>query len=503
MSKRGIASVIERRVRDSLCANLDLIEEGLEVLEVEYRLPSRRGASGSVDILARDRTDMLVLIEVKANRKATREAVHEVAKYARLVAEAHGRGPSDVRCVIASTDWHELAHSFGEMRKDWDYGLEGYALKTDEQGTVIAAERIEPHARADTLYICPEQLIFLFQNRAELVAHADKLSVALTGLGATDHALLRMEYQGTNPAIVYPYCIYLALGATASQVSDTDQGDRPWTGFTEILRKLLNEVPSPTVERATSATMQTMDGWATLSTVRSGLFRNELAWGDAALLRRLRGEGVAVSSRLQATGRPRDRSRWKEIQRAALLVTQNNRAWIKALKMAFLASEADPQGLVDLYIFDPRDILLSLQSAQLKELSYVPLFRYTHTGDPKTSFQILGTIEWNGIELSGDWQFLLHAYGGTVESYLAHRVYGDSGAEVDRLLDRLGLTYASIIGRGEEWAQLDFDETGRPSFTARRPMKLLADLVDESPGLSLWLDVNISIAAPYPAPSAS
>jgi len=65
----------EQEIRDVLAANPGLIEEGLELVEKE-----RRVATGSIDILCRDREGRLTVVEVKRGRAGV-EAVAQLKRY--------------------------------------------------------------------------------------------------------------------------------------------------------------------------------------------------------------------------------------------------------------------------------------------------------------------------------------------------------------------------------------------------------------------------------------
>ena len=71
-----------------------LIEEGLEVLEVEYPTPL-----GTIDLLARDREGRLVVCEFKRS-VAGLDAVSQLRRYVEQMAELHG--PDKVRGILVA-----------------------------------------------------------------------------------------------------------------------------------------------------------------------------------------------------------------------------------------------------------------------------------------------------------------------------------------------------------------------------------------------------------------
>jgi RecB family endonuclease NucS len=114
----------ESKIRDRLAENFGILEEGLELIELEYKLPNALGGKGFIDILARDRFGMVVVIEIKRSDAATRQAAHEIFKYTALLRTNHGLSDDGVRCIILSTEWHELLVPFSELAASVSYHVE-------------------------------------------------------------------------------------------------------------------------------------------------------------------------------------------------------------------------------------------------------------------------------------------------------------------------------------------------------------------------------------------
>src|SRR5207249_2579649 len=83
--------------RDYLSANLNIIEEQLVLVAVEFEVPNDHGAKGFIDILERDRCGHHVVIELKRSDQAGRTALHELHKYVALLRVHHGIGYEQVR----------------------------------------------------------------------------------------------------------------------------------------------------------------------------------------------------------------------------------------------------------------------------------------------------------------------------------------------------------------------------------------------------------------------
>src|ERR1017187_7685591 len=138
----------EGRLRDELAKRLETLEPGLTLRSVEYRLPNRQGASGSIDILATDRFSATVIIEIKRSNQTARQALHELHKYVALIKYDHGLRDSQVRCMLVSTEWHELLVPFSEFLRTVPWAVDGYQLHLTDAGLPSHAEKIIPAAAA-------------------------------------------------------------------------------------------------------------------------------------------------------------------------------------------------------------------------------------------------------------------------------------------------------------------------------------------------------------------
>lgn len=80
-----MAEHLENRYRDFLAEHLELISNGMTLLDTEMMLPNDLGAKGFVDLVVRDKFGVIVLIEIKRSDSAARDAMHELFKYATVV----------------------------------------------------------------------------------------------------------------------------------------------------------------------------------------------------------------------------------------------------------------------------------------------------------------------------------------------------------------------------------------------------------------------------------
>lgn len=136
---------VEKTLQQALAANLHLMESGLECLEMEYYLKAPPyGTKGFIDILAKDRHGNTVIIEIKSRRATTREAIHELLKYAEYLKSAKGVNDDELRLCIVATDWTELLIPFSSAYTKMDINLEGYRLSVSDSGNILSVDRVTP-----------------------------------------------------------------------------------------------------------------------------------------------------------------------------------------------------------------------------------------------------------------------------------------------------------------------------------------------------------------------
>ncbi|WP_392482697.1 endonuclease NucS domain-containing protein [Nostoc sp. C110] len=144
----------EADIRDFLTQNLDIVEPNLKFIKKEFSLENSLGAGGRIDILAKDKFGFFVIIEIKKNDKTARQALHELQKYMALFKTNYGLATHKCRCILLSTDWHELLVPFSEFSRVVDYQIDGYQLIVNEEGIPIGKKsvQLELYFKEEELY---------------------------------------------------------------------------------------------------------------------------------------------------------------------------------------------------------------------------------------------------------------------------------------------------------------------------------------------------------------
>ena len=106
---------LEAKIRDWLANNLSFISDDLQLIQKEYHLQNTFGSTGFIDILAKDRYNNSVIIEIKRSNATARQAIHEILKYASLLKQNFKIKDSEIKAIIISTEWRELLVPYSDF----------------------------------------------------------------------------------------------------------------------------------------------------------------------------------------------------------------------------------------------------------------------------------------------------------------------------------------------------------------------------------------------------
>jgi hypothetical protein len=201
----------EAQLRDELSRRLELLEPGLALRSVEYRLSNQQGASGSVDILAIDRYSANVIIELKKSNQTARQALHELHKYIALIKMDHGLRDSQIRCILVSTEWHELIVPFSEFTRTAPWAIDGYRLFLTDAGIPDHAEKIVPVAAPAELRLCPEHSIYFFREQIRRDEALPVLLKMLRDHNISEFLLLKLDIKQRRFEGTCDFALYLIV----------------------------------------------------------------------------------------------------------------------------------------------------------------------------------------------------------------------------------------------------------------------------------------------------
>jgi hypothetical protein len=136
--------MLENELRDLLAGQLEVLESGLRLEEIEKYIPNNLGTKSFIDLLAVDTGGRWVLIEIKRSDSAARQAIHEVLKYVEGVKQHLGTRDDEIRVMVVSTEWDELLVPYSRFIKETSISITGFKLEVDQVTKKIFATAIDP-----------------------------------------------------------------------------------------------------------------------------------------------------------------------------------------------------------------------------------------------------------------------------------------------------------------------------------------------------------------------
>lgn len=406
----------ENEIRDVLARRLNVIEADLVLVDVNFHLQNAEGTRGFVDILARDTTEMLVVIELKRSDSAAREALHEVGKYMELLSREKGIPSSNIRAIIVSTEWNELLVPFSYYASKEDFPITGYELFVDVDGvTPIHTTKVTPLVPPGERVLTRSQRLIASRNAASVNSVWTTVSKTLTALGVSDfvgEVITRHTEDETSTQIVLTLgtIIWNELRLAAIEVLEKDWAtcDMEFDGYpseelaldaTQISnRALLFEYCDP--DRVSS--LKDAHRWEHFAWLRSGVFEDERLFPSEHLESHTMGWKKGLSdSRLSATVRPANKAQWSEFRENVDLVLGANHGWKTIINRWMDEKLPEFQdGIVQAHIYNPMDFLQIIAHAgwdvELQELTPGLAITFRIEQEPMRAVGLIGALSWDG-----------------------------------------------------------------------------------------------------------
>ena len=188
----------EDEIRDHLAEHLDLIEPGLTLIGKERILHNDKGAKGFLDIIARTTDGKFLIIEVKRSDAAAREAVQELVKYFALLKQNMLVKTTEVRLMVASTEWRELMVPLSEFIRSTPYDCQGLRLLLGADGLTERTELIELAPEEPPRRLNRRHFIWGFNNEAHARAGVPIIAAYMRKVGLKDFVILLLEIKDAD-----------------------------------------------------------------------------------------------------------------------------------------------------------------------------------------------------------------------------------------------------------------------------------------------------------------
>jgi hypothetical protein len=451
---------VEETIRKYLATHLTFLSQDLYLIQEEYPLPNELGTRGSIDILARDDDNRYVIIEVKRTNQASRQAIHEINKYAALIKQRFHVKESEIRIIIVSSEWDELRVPYSEWYHHTDYWVEGYYITLDQYNLPIDKMLIIPEEETLKRNISPFQLCFLSSQEETMKDMVKTIKDAMTRFSLPDFIVVTLSREQIIP---YPFCAYLAfqryskqfylnllksLSQTLPSLENYETEDDSEEQF--VLYLLEDEILALVVEQVKPESLETsepdkfnylMQKWQIKDIVRSGFFKIDNRLTDEMLIAELRGHRGGSNIFYVDSSDSQHKSKMKEIKENVVHCLAFNPPWKQHILAAF--SDAKKQKCkIDIAIYCPSQILSSLTYLSRGEYEYhLPTYLLILAFSDETHIYE-GKIKWNGsVPLLDD--ILKSFFPHDSFEYFLHMSLGTIGDFDDKIMKKLGLDYFS------------------------------------------------------------
>jgi hypothetical protein len=405
----------EDLIREELAKKLDLIQPGLELVKTNYPLPNAHGTRGFIDILARDRNHVFVVIEIKRSDKTAREALHEVMKYAELLVREKGIDISDIRAAIVSSHWNELLTPFSHFKRGWHGDIRGYVMDLANDGvTPIAIEEVVELSESPSKGLTPTHTILA---RREGMTSVDvdngwrQASDLLRDVGADD--LIGIELVHSKLGRV----LYLIVGKILSDdprtvtleyltddAPDNAEGvhadySLEYQALCYMAERLTDLTPHVAYPEKLAAFIS-YGSWTVVRILRAGVFaRQENLYPSEQMLSRVMESAGQSQVQFKASSEPQNRHHWTRFLAGVEYSLVGADEWARVLR-PWLEEAAilNPRRDVVFDIYNPCDLITTLVYGwpdTLTELT--PALRAAVDAPQAEGGRLIhGILAWNG-----------------------------------------------------------------------------------------------------------
>lgn len=425
----------ENGLRDELAKDLSIIEPELVLIDTNYPVESAQGASGALDILAKDRHGSYVIIEVKRSDTAARQALHELSKYLAAFMTSQAVDEHKLRCFVVSTLWHELDVPLSYFASTVNVDVKGFEVSASA-GKIKVAERVLPPINS-LPKLCPDTRFVQVAPGYTLKSAAQKFRDALALLPFVRGALLEFEArEGEDDLAVL--CLWRVAEADLQKVHDklgTDYlDDEPvdsmaWREESGVLDWLLDQCSalSPTLAGMQRGTPEKIASILLLrpfsSLAKLGSWSKKDVNDLSEMQRRVVARDVSSSSQranryeFKTTSSPGTGPSWKYTSAAFCYFVDFESLWRQQVER-FLA-DVESSANVSFYAEDPRHFQFRIYQHLYNSDAQPPQFRIDVSNAAGVVTHILGGgWAWDGKTCPADEKSqLIDTYGSLASAF--------------------------------------------------------------------------------------
>lgn len=509
--------MLEAELRDLISVQLEAIETGLTLVKKEQFIPNDLGTRSFIDLLARDRDDRWVLIELKRSGASSREAIHEIYKYVEG-AKAHLRVRDDeVRAIIASTEWKELLVPFSRFIHDTDISVKGVQISVGPNSR-LSFNEISPIPIVSGRLLSPWHEISLYRSEERLKAGIASYDASCREKGIEDYVLVIMK----APEGFYERSVEVTANAIAGIRRETAKASKaeldeafqrmqrldwmiyfvPQLLSAEVYLKIIARNPElleevneflPNMEEeealcslqeyASSAPpavsrdyfeigyaakfkskLVETEGWTITEILRRGAFERNSALTDETILGEISGDAGTSGQRFNRGFKLSDKSAFATAQNDIKECLVNNPAWAAQITSQLEEARRDlPDALAKISIYSPSTGVFTIFFTTTRDdgVLFVPTYSIEiHDGrGPRRMYAGELTEGKNrDVGISAFLEVLRKHYDGSIGNLVMLMSSGGYEPRDSEILDDLNLDYTSF--------RVDVDGDERKFFRA-------------------------------------
>ncbi|MBN9330860.1 endonuclease NucS domain-containing protein [Comamonas sp.] len=457
----------ESAIRDSLMQRLELIEPGLQLVQREHYLRNEHGASGFLDILARDSKGRLVVIEIKKTDAAAREALQELFKYAALLRSKYLVRELDYRLVILAVEWHELLVPYSEFLQRASYEVSAGKVILDSSGLPERTEAVEPIETSKQRKFSTRHFLWAFQSQSAADLAAENIADHMQASGLRDFVLVRSR--PTDARISDKTFLYFAqqelslneyqallrrrLGEEEYQeyvdgisglVEEEDRisesADQVWLPGYDALYGSLHCTDSEISHPEKAGRWFGEGKQAEVHIFRHGRFVTDFI-SDEAIVSELIGHQGTSDIHLRMDAKVSSGPQMSALSAAIENVCFYSPTWRGALKDLLMYAQRTGAASVSIAAFCNDDVLRAVAGMAFEYPGFAPTFRLTIQRGENQTEQFIGLLEWDGSSIAFEPIVRNYFDGDPFGYFMAHHFGGHRSFDQDIMRD-LGLSQA-------------------------------------------------------------
>ncbi|SHH92264.1 Protein of unknown function DUF91 [Flavobacterium sp. CF108] len=497
----------EALIRDHLAENLGILNPEYELIGKEHYIPKGITTKSFIDILARDRDNNYIIIEVKRSNQAERQAIHEIYKYVEAIKNKYKANASEIKAIIVSTSWEELLVPFSAFVNESDITVEGFHLEIDSGFKVISARKVIPCKTNKGRLFSPLHKCNLYNDERNLQKGLKDHHKKYKLKGFEDYVLFVLKAPESDED---DYKIRLAEMAGAITGSEPDYDyfgkvvlpkfmiysafHRLSTGqYKEILKRDLviyeqtldylefGEITDPeaideVLERNILGSLKpyfysdecesaypaklvkilTEENWQILKIIRSDSLDQNTLLSDDKILSEMMGNTGVTNALLKDSFIIGDKAKFVQMKENLVNALKHNEVWKNHLKIFFEDIQSLEGYKFEIEILNTSHILLSFIFIVISEQRNEHLPRYiTRVSKDSHEKFFLGTFKWSGKkpDLNG---IIDRYFNGKAENLVMTLTWGGFDRNNDAVLEELGLTYESYVVEITDGQKEDF-----------------------------------------------